>query len=180
MTEAYAVRGNIYIDPVTASAGGTLLRGVDTSRPIQLVLPHGLKIERFGGCADAVRSFRGVFVEPATLLVPAAGNTELLRKMLFSAHTTSSPATTSGGTALGLARPAREFRIVVRPVVATERYLFVPRLQLHGEAASLLNYSHVEHALLDESVALFVCARTESGKAAATWGTEAEVDAAML
>lgn len=177
--DGYAIMGDVYLSPDSASSGGTLLRGLDPSRPIRLVPPAGVKTERFGGSMDAVRSYRdgtGVW----TLILPCVGHNANAVKMALQSYTADGLTAQSSGTgtqALGAA--ARDFSVVVRPRDNSEDYWFCPRLQLFETSELSLNRSRVEFTVLDDTLLVMVPARPYADVPAVTMGDSSAIDAAI-
>lgn len=179
--DGYAVFGELYLDPTSAGSGGTLLRGLDPSRPIRVVPPSGVKTERFGGRQDAVRSYRDGTGEPWQVFLPAVGgNANTLKMHLQSYSADGVTAQSSGSGTQGLGAVVREFVAVIRPRDASEDYFFFPRLQLFEDTLTALNRSRVEFTQLDESQLVMLPAGLEvSDVAAVVMGDSTVIDAAI-
>lgn len=177
--DGYAVMGDVYLDPDSASSGGTLLRGLDPSRPIRIIPPAGVKTEHFGGALDAVRSYRantGVW----TVIIPCVGQNANAVKMALQSYTSDGvTAQSSGAGTQALGAVAREFNVVIRPRDTTEDYWFFPRLQLFETADIALNRSRVEFVQLDDTLLIMVAARPYSSVPAVTIGSSSTITAAI-
>lgn len=161
---AYSVYGDFIIAPTTATVGGTALPGLDSTRPIRLIAPHGLRTERNGFARDAVRSYVDPADEPFQLILPAAGHDANTLKLLFATHTSNGTTIQSaGGNALKAARTARETSAIVRPADTSQFYWYFPRLQLFEESIPLMNRSMVDFAGIDDSLLVLLCAKPDGG-----------------
>lgn len=179
--DAYSVFGNVYLDPTSASSGGTLLRGLDTTRPIRLIPPPGVRTERFGGRADAVRNYRWASGEPWQLVLPAIGGNTALVKLFLQSYTEDGlTAVSSGVGSLANGAGGRSFEAVVRPLDPNEDGWFFPRLQLFEDTDIEMNRSRVELTQFDESLLVMLVSGSETADvAAATIGDESTIDAAI-
>lgn len=177
--DGYAVMGDVYLDPDSASSGGTLLRGLDPSRPIRIIPPAGVKTEHFGGALDAVRSYRAQ-TGPWTIIIPCVGQNANAIKMALQSYTADGVTAQSSGTGTqALGAVAREFNVVIRPRDTTEDYWYFPRLQLFETADISLNRSRIEFVQLDDTLLVMVAARPYSDVPAATIGSSSTVTAAI-
>lgn len=160
MADVFSVTGDVFLSPLTATSGGVKLPGLDPRRPLRLVAPHGMVVERHGYERDAVNSYQIPAHEPVQLVIPAAGGDAETLKLLFASMTEDGEAIQSaGGNALKAASLARAVSAVVRPRDASRMFWYFPALQLNDDSLAVMNRSYVDLSEIDESLLSLLCGK---------------------
>ncbi len=174
----YSIFATLWFDPVTTMAGGTELKGMDLTQPIRVVVPHGVELEISGMEADAVRSVKSPTPDRTRVLVPARGADVETLKLLFASNTSDGLLiVTDGNTIVHGGHPMRDKAAALRPLDATEKPWYFPRLQLDPDADAFMN-AHPTLSLLDGASLVLVCTRGDSAaEPAGARGTAVALDA---
>lgn len=172
-----AILGTLYIAPTSALVGGTELQGMQQGAAITIVQDPGVKYERHGLEADAVRAYRDPAPAPPYLVIPAQGGDATTLKLLWAHLTSNGTQIASGGSYhVPGAHTMREYSAIIRPWDTTQRYWYFPRLQLHDTARPLMNRDRIIRELAESNLIL-LCARLDnSDYPAIGYGTAAEID----